>query len=73
MMKRTSRLRAQLAILRDTSVRLTPEDFEQFLAAIDAPTAALPPKMIERLSRKAPWSDKPLDDIAASLAQATQT
>ena len=70
-MKRTSQLRAQLAVLNDTSVRMAPSAFEQFLTAIDAPVAALPPKMMERLSRKAPLSDKPLDDIAASLAQTT--
>jgi len=69
MMKRTSQVRAQLAILNDTSVRLAPSAFEQFLTAIDAPVAALPPKMMERLSRRAPWSVTPQNDIAASLAQ----
>jgi len=69
MMKRTSQVRAQLAILNDRSVRLSPFAFELFLAAIDAPVTAPPPRMMERLSRKAPWSDKPEDDIAASLAK----
>ena len=68
-MKRTSQLRAQLAVLNDTSVRMAASAFEQFLTAVDAPVAALPPKMMERLSRRAPWSVTPQNDIAASLAQ----
>jgi len=46
---------AQIAILNQTVVRLAPDAFEQFVAAIDAPAAAIPAKMLERLSRKAPW------------------
>jgi hypothetical protein len=58
-MRRAALHEAQLAILNETLVRLAPEAFDQFLAAIDAPVTALPPKMIERLSRKAPWSVAP--------------
>lgn len=47
---------AQIAILNETMVRLAPEAFAQFAAAIDAPLAPIPSKMRERLSRKAPWS-----------------
>jgi len=36
-------------------VRLAPEAFEHFIAAIDAPVAAIPAKLAERLARKAPW------------------
>ena len=71
-MTRTSQLRAQLAILNDTSVRMAPSAFAKFLTAIDAPVAALPPKMMERLSRRTPWSVTPQSDIAASLAQTLQ-
>jgi uncharacterized protein (DUF1778 family) len=38
-------------------VRLAPEAYLQFVAAIDAPVAAIPAKMLERLSRKAPWGE----------------
>lgn len=48
---------AQIAILNETVVRLAPEAFEQFVAAIDAPTATIPAKLHERLSRKAPWGE----------------
>lgn len=51
---------------------MAPSAFEQFLTAIDAPVAALPPKMMERLLRRAPWSVTPQNDIAASLAQTPQ-
>ncbi len=56
-MRRKSLHKAQLAMLNETQVRFTPEAFEEFVAALDAPITPLPPKMIERLSRKAPWSD----------------
>jgi uncharacterized protein (DUF1778 family) len=56
-MRRAALRDAQIAILNETVVRLTPEGFEQFVAAIDAPVAAIPAKMLERLSRKAPWSE----------------
>lgn len=48
---------AQIAILNETMVRLAPEAFELFIAAIDAPVAAIPDKMLERLSRKASWGE----------------
>jgi uncharacterized protein (DUF1778 family) len=48
---------AQIAILNETVVRLAPEAYLQFVAAIDAPVAAIPAKMLERLSRKAPWGE----------------
>ena len=46
---------AQLAILNETVVRLSPDAFAHFAAAIDAPVAPMPPKMRERLRREAPW------------------
>jgi uncharacterized protein (DUF1778 family) len=54
-MRRAALHEAQIAILNETVVRLAPEAFEQFVAAIDAPIGAIPAKMRERLSRKAPW------------------
>ena len=50
---------AQTAILNETVVRLAPEAFAQFVAAIDAPAAKIPDKIRERLSRQAPWDAAP--------------
>lgn len=47
---------AQMAILNETVVRLSPHAFKHFLTAIDAPVAPISPKMRERLRRKAPWA-----------------
>lgn len=54
-MRRAALQEAQLAILNETVVRLSPEAFEQFMVAIEAPVAAIPAKLAERLARKAPW------------------
>ncbi len=54
-MRRAAIHEAQLAILNEAVVRFSPKAFKQFAAAVDAPVAALPAKMRERLSRKAPW------------------
>jgi len=56
-MRRAALHEAQIAILNETVVRLAPEAFEQFVAAIDAPVAAIPANVLERLSRKAPWGE----------------
>lgn len=56
-MRRAALHDAQIAILNETVVRLAPEAFEQFVAAIDAPVAAIPAKLRERLSRKSPWGE----------------
>ena len=45
---------AQLAILNETMVRLSPRSFEHFMAAIDAPPAPTE-KLRQRLARNAPW------------------
>jgi uncharacterized protein (DUF1778 family) len=58
-MRRAALHDAQIAILNETVVRLAPEAYLQFVAAIDAPVAAIPAKMLERLSRKAPWGEAP--------------
>ena len=56
-MRRAALHDAQIAILNETVVRLAPEAFEHFVAAINAPVAAIPAKMLERLSRQAPWAE----------------
>jgi uncharacterized protein (DUF1778 family) len=56
-MRRAALHDAQIAILNETVVRLAPEAYLQFVAAIDAPVAVIPAKMLERLSRKAPWGE----------------
>lgn len=58
-MRRAAIHEAQMAILNETVVRLSPAAFRQFAAAIDAPLAPVTAKMRERLSRKAPWSKAP--------------
>lgn len=58
-MRRAALHNAQIAILNETLVRLAPEAIRQFIAVIDAPIAAIPAKMLERLSRKAPWGEAP--------------
>lgn len=58
-MRRAALHEAQLAILNETVVRMAPDAFDQFLAAIDAPVASVPPAMRQRLSRPAPWSAAP--------------
>lgn len=55
---------AKIAILNETVVRLSPEGFAAFVAAIDAPAARLPPKLEERLARPAPWTAR-IDDPTA--------
>jgi uncharacterized protein (DUF1778 family) len=55
-MRRAALHEAQMAILNETVVRFSPDAFAQFAAAIEAPIAPIPPKMRERLTRKAPWA-----------------
>jgi uncharacterized protein (DUF1778 family) len=55
-MRRAALHEAQIAILNETMLRLAPEAYLEFVAAIDAPVTAIPARMRERLSRKAPWS-----------------
>lgn len=55
--RRSALHEAQIAILNETIVRFSPEAFERFLAAIDAPVAAVPAQMRSRLSRTAPWDE----------------
>ena len=51
--------KAQMAILNETVIRLSPEGWEHFLSVIEAPVSPMPDKVRERLSRKAPWDVAP--------------
>lgn len=55
-MRRAAVQEAQTAILNETAVRLSADDYARFLEAIAAPAEPPPPKAAERLSRKAPWT-----------------
>jgi len=50
--------RAQLAILNETVVRMSPEAFDDFIEAIEKPPQPMAPKMIEVLRRSPPWKKK---------------
>lgn len=54
-MRRASLHEAQLALLNETLIRISPDAFADFCMAIEAPVAAIPPKLHERLARSAPW------------------
>lgn len=54
-MRRAALNEAQIAIVNETVIRVSPEAYDAFIEAISAPTAPLPPKAAERLRRPAPW------------------
>lgn len=56
-MRRAALNEAQVAILNETVLRLSPEAWRQFCAAIEAPEANLPAKLAERLKRRPPWRE----------------
>ena len=56
-MRRAALQEAQTAILNETVIRLSPDAYDEFIQAISAPPAPPPPKVAERLKRKAPWND----------------
>ena len=47
---------AEDVLLENSTIRMSPEDFEAFLAIIDAPAKAIP-EMVEKLQRIPPWSE----------------
>lgn len=54
--RRAALHKAQIAILNETVLRFSPEAFDDFVAAIDAPPHVPPPAALKRrLERKAPW------------------
>jgi uncharacterized protein (DUF1778 family) len=57
-MRRAALNEAQSAILNETVLRLSADAWRQFRAAIEAPPAALPAKLAERIERTPPWRVK---------------
>jgi uncharacterized protein (DUF1778 family) len=53
--RRAALHQAQLAILNETAIRLSPEAYDDFIAAIEGPPKPMSPKMIEVLKRSPPW------------------
>lgn len=47
---------AQMAILNESVIRVSPEAFAQFVRALEEPVKDVPPKLAERLARPAPWT-----------------
>ncbi|OWV81974.1 hypothetical protein ATY77_01630 [Rhizobium sp. R634] len=56
-MRRAALHEAQTAILNESVIRLSPDAFDAFVAAIEAAPTAPPPKVAERLQRKTPWEN----------------
>ena len=54
-MRRAAVQEAQTAILNESVIRVSADAFEAFVAAIEAPSAAAPAKVAERLQRQTPW------------------
>lgn len=46
---------AQLAILNETVIRVSPEAYEEFIRVLEGPIREMPEKLAERLARPAPW------------------
>ncbi|MCK6452613.1 MAG: DUF1778 domain-containing protein [Alphaproteobacteria bacterium] len=56
-MRRAALNEAQTAILNETVLRLSPDAWRQFRAAIEVPTAQPPAKLAERLKRRPAWRE----------------
>jgi uncharacterized protein (DUF1778 family) len=54
-MRRAALHEAQMALMNETLVRVSPDAFELFCIAIDRPVVPVPDKLRERLSRRPPW------------------
>jgi uncharacterized protein (DUF1778 family) len=46
---------AQMAILSESTIRISPEAFESFVSALGAREIPVSPKLAERLARPPPW------------------
>jgi uncharacterized protein (DUF1778 family) len=46
---------AQMEILNERIIRVSPEAFEQFVRSLEEPAGEIPPKLAERLARPALW------------------
>ncbi len=53
--RRAALQEAQMAILNETVIRVSPDAYAEFLEVISRPPAPPSPKIVERLRRKAPW------------------
>ncbi|MDR6666127.1 DUF1778 domain-containing protein [Rhizobium sp. 1399] len=53
-MRRAALQEAQITMLNESVVRISADAFEAFVAAIEAPPAAVPTKVAERLLRQLP-------------------
>jgi uncharacterized protein (DUF1778 family) len=56
-MRRAALNEAQTAILNQAVVRLSPDAWRRFRAAIEAPGSKPPAKLVERLKRRPPWRE----------------
>jgi len=56
-MRRAALQEAQTAILNESVIRVSPNAYDDFLRAISAPPSFPPVKVVQRLTRKAPWDD----------------
>jgi uncharacterized protein (DUF1778 family) len=53
--RRAAVLEAQMSILNETIIQVSPDVFNAFLRMLDEPTPEIPPKLAERLARPVPW------------------
>lgn len=54
-MRRAALQEAQMAVLNESVIRLSPDGYDEFMRAIGASPSPPPPKVTERLKRKSPW------------------
>ncbi len=48
---------AEEALMQNTLIKMSPEGFDAFIAAINSPPEVVP-EMVEALRRRAPWKDE---------------
>ena len=60
-MRRAALAEAQFAVLNETVLRLSPDAWRRFRAAIEAPPGPVPTKLAERLKRRPPWREEKAD------------
>jgi len=49
---------AEAALMENTPIRLSEEDFDEFVAAISGPGVAVP-ELVKLFKRRAPWETEP--------------
>lgn len=55
-MRKAALQEAQMAILNETVIRLSPTAYEDFTQQLSKPSDAVPLKLNERLARPSPWT-----------------